>query len=65
LDSKEIIVLLIGVIAGGMINYLFYLLSNRRLTKLTKMLINHLEGTIQNMDNYLKSIDCPCKPIEV
>ncbi len=44
MDLKETVVLLIGIIAGGMINYLFYMLSNRRLTKLNKMLINHLEG---------------------
>lgn len=61
LESREIILLLTGIIAGGMINYLFYMLSNQRLTKLNKVLINHLEGSIQRIDTYLKSIDCPCR----
>ncbi len=63
MDSREIILLLTGIIAGGMINYLFYMLSNRRLTKLNTVLINHLEGFIQKIDKYLKSIDCPCRPV--
>ena len=48
MERKELILLVMGVIAGGTINYIFYTLSNQRLTKLYKLILDCLEGVHQN-----------------